>query len=384
MKITSKTIIQVYGGSPKKRGSLEDYFLHLTARLNDEGFDSVFIFDQKIDPAFQALYTSVNAKIVLVPETPRRFDLQMISAFYRLFRRIKPVLVNFHFGRSCPNGLIAARLSGIRHTIWTKHSLNQDGPFYRKIAPHRLLLSMIYVQARLAKKLIAVSEGLKRELLLYSVPESKISHFYLGINLSRYRQGNTSSDLSAELSIPPGRRLIACISQARPEKGLEYLLQAMSSVCYRHPEAHLLIVGGGPLTGYLRDLGEKLGVADKVTFCGVRNDVERILSACEFSVLPSLTEGLGLVILESCACGKPVIASKVGGIPEIITEGVNGFLIQPRDVQAFAETMTLLLSDRDLLLRMGQAGIARAREFDLNLGVAKTLEVYRELISSDV
>ena len=166
-----RTVIQILGGSPKKRGSLEDYFLLLTSRLREEGMRSVFVFSQEIDLWLKDLYIKSGAEIKVIPETEKRFDVGMIRNYSRLFTELRPLVVNFHFGRSCFNGLMAARLTGIKNTVWTKHSFYENGPFYRNVSPLRLILSMIFLQSHLARKVIAVSNGLKKEALQYYLSE---------------------------------------------------------------------------------------------------------------------------------------------------------------------------------------------------------------------
>ena len=382
---TGRTIFQVYGGTPKKRGSLEEYFLYLSSRLHREGYRCVFVFNSDIDAPLKQYYEETGAEIVVLSETHKRFDLSMIKRFYRLFHQRSPELVNFHFGSSCPNGLLAARLAGVKHTVWTKHSFYQNGPFYRELPPWKRVGSMILLQGILARRLIAVSDGIKQELQGYYLPESKITRIYLGINLNRFQASSSHHQAALmDLEIEPDELLIACVSQARPEKGLEFLLQALPKVKQAKPRVRLLLVGGGPLTEQLRQLAADLGVLDRVTFCGVRNDVETILNQSKLLVLPSMTEGLPLVMLESLACGKPVVASRVGGIPEVVTDGINGFLVQPRDIDGLADKIIKLMSDDDLRARMGKACLQKAIEFDVNIGVEQTLDLYKNLIDGNV
>lgn len=377
-------ILQVYGGSPKKKGSLEDYFLKLSLTMQQEGYASIFVFNREIEEHLAKLYQDVGASIITIPDTIRRFDLAMINRFRKLFRELKPSLVNFHFGRACSNGLLAAYLSGVFNTVWTKHSFYERGPFYRSVPQLKILTSMILLQGLMAKRVIAVSDGIKKELLQYHIPDSKIARIYLGINLDRFGSASSISAIRQELGIAKEARIFSCISQARQEKGLEYLIRALPKVMEMFPDIKVLLVGGGPLTESLRELARQLLVDNHIVFCGVRNDVERIISASEFMVLPSLTEAQGLVILEAFACGKPVIASSVGGIPEVITDEVNGLLVPPKDVDSLAERMIRLLQDTKSRQRMGMAAVEKAKMFDVNIGVERTIELYHEVMNQHV
>jgi glycosyltransferase involved in cell wall biosynthesis len=118
-----------------------------------------------------------------------------------------------------------------------------------------------------------------------------------------------------------------------------------------------------------------------VCFCGVRNDVERIFSISEFTVLPSLTEGMPLALLESLAVGKPAIVSNVGGIPEVIEDGEQGILVSPGDENALATAMNILLSDVQRTQAMGANAASRSRAFDVKKGVAETIDLYQRIIN---
>lgn len=374
------TIIQFYGGSPKKRGSLEEYFLLLTRELCKRGFETVFVFNRKITDELEKLYVDAGAKIIVAPSTEKRFDPFFILKTCQLFFNLRPVLVNFHFGRTCFNATIAARLCGISNTVWTKHSFNENGPFYRQLPMYKKMRSLIFLQGCMTKQILAVSEGLKKELLLYNLPNKKITRIYLGVNLARFSTSISTKTSFQELKIEDYHRVVACISQARQEKGLEYLIRAVPMVTEKINNLKVLILGGGPLTTDLKVLSKDLGVAGNILFCGVRNDVENIVALSELTVLPSLTEGLPLALIESVACKKPVIATKVGGIPEVITDEENGILVPPKDEVALAEAMIKLLSDQHRLRRMANACPGKAIQFDVRKGVEETINLYKTLI----
>jgi len=377
-------IVHIYGGYPKKRGSIEEYYFALTENLNKKGFKSIFAFSQQPDNALVRQYEDLGARIVILPTTQKRIDIPVIFAHAKLYREVRPAIVNVVFGRIGFNSLFAARLAGVRGTIWTKGSFEEKGPFYHKVSQLRTFASLIYLEGCLAKKIITVSDALKRELILYHIQESKIHRIYRGINLDRFTHSQmTQFAFLNELGISNEDLIISCISQARPEKGLEYLIRAIPPVISRFPAFKLLIVGGGPLTDELIYLSKKLNVEKHILFCGIRNDVENIIAASLFTVLPSLTEGLPLVSLESLAGGKPVIASNVGGIPEVITNGVNGYLVPPKDEIAIADRVLMLLSNPDLLRKMRIACLKTAAGFDVRQGAAKTADLYIKMLNEN-
>jgi glycosyltransferase involved in cell wall biosynthesis len=150
------------------------------------------------------------------------------------------------------------------------------------------------------------------------------------------------------------------------------------------PDARFVIFGKGfgesPEEQRLLDLAAELGIGESTRFAGFRPDIQRYYCALDVSVLTSLSEGLPIVLLESMIQGLPVVATAVGGTPEVVADGVTGYLVPPKDPLAFAERVTELLLDRALRERMGGAGRRRARsEFDIGRTAARYLEIYRDV-----
>lgn len=373
MHLPSKTVVHVYGGSPKKRGSLEEYFLLLTRELKNLGWHSVFYFNNMPVGNLLQAYLDAGAELRPMRTTLSRLDIGLIREFRHEFRRENPAVVNVHFGVTSINGLIAAALGGIGKRIWTKHSL--DPISYRSNLPwHKQWLHTINYEALWATEIIAVSQAVSKELATHHIL-GNVKQFYLGVDQGRFASGSGGA-VREELGIPAGRRVVACVSQARPEKGIEFLVRAVALLKDKSDCPYVLILGGGPLTGELQKLAEELSVSSLVNFCGVRNDVEDILDISSFTVLPSLEEAVSLSIMESLSAGKPVIASRVGGIPELIKNGVNGILVNPADATSLAAALAELCADGAKLAKMGQAAMESAKMLDVRHGVAETMKIY--------
>jgi len=181
-----------------------------------------------------------------------------------------------------------------------------------------------------------------------------------------------------------GSTKVLCAGRLEAEKGIEYLLYATKLVVDNGGEVKLMIAGEGSCEGFLKRTAKSLNIAEFVTFLGPvpHDEMPKIINTADMVVLPSLTEGLPLTILEAFACGKPVIASKVGSVPRLINDKKNGILVRPKDVQALANSIDLLIKDKNLRRRIGQAG----REFVLtrfsdfaDLRIKKQLSVYSRL-----
>jgi glycosyltransferase involved in cell wall biosynthesis len=202
-----------------------------------------------------------------------------------------------------------------------------------------------------------------------------------GVDLARFDLPLTACALRREFGIPGGAPLLGVVARLEPEKGHRYLLEAMPAILRGAPETWLVIVGEGSLEGELRAQAAALPAParDHVVFTGRREDVAAITGDLDVAVLPSLREAQGISILEAMARRKPVVASAVGGIPEVLTNGLDGLLVPPADPAALAEACVRLACSPELRTRMGEAGRATVEaRFSLDAMVRQIEEVYDE------
>jgi glycosyltransferase involved in cell wall biosynthesis len=181
------------------------------------------------------------------------------------------------------------------------------------------------------------------------------------------------------LGLDPRKRHVGFVGWLLPIKGPGYLLNAMTAVWQEHPDAELVFVGKGDLEGPLRAQASFAGCDGRVKFLGWRDDIPEIMSLFDVFVLPSLNEGMGRVLVEAMAAGRPVVASRVGGIPDLVRHGETGLLVAPRDDEALAASISLLLSNPRTAERMGERGRLRCHEFGLPAMVARLDELYRNM-----
>jgi glycosyltransferase involved in cell wall biosynthesis len=166
------------------------------------------------------------------------------------------------------------------------------------------------------------------------------------------------------------------------EKDHSTLIKAMPKIIPQYPNTSLLLIGDGPKRAELQDLVHKLGIADKVIFTGNRRDIPQLLATLDVVVLSSFYEGTSITLLEAMAAAKPVVASRVGGNPEVVEDGVTGFLVPPADPDALAFRLSQLLGDEDLRQKMGQAGRQRVEEqFSLSQMVANYERLYNQVLN---
>jgi len=230
----------------------------------------------------------------------------------------------------------------------------------------------------LPQYIIVFSEALRSHLITsYDIQDYRISVIKMGIRLESLPSQANAFPI-ARLNVPLNRPLIGCISRISAEKGISVLLKAISQVKQEGYQAHYLIIGDGPLRPELEHLSSQLDLNDQVHFLGWQNNVATIIANLDFLVLPSLSEGLGLVILEGLVHAKPTIASRVGGIPEIIQDGVNGLLVSPDDVDALTRAIIYLLKNPELTRQLGRTGQqALVQNFSVETMVKQTEKLYQ-------
>jgi len=243
------------------------------------------------------------------------------------------------------------------------------------------------VICRLADQILVNAETIRQLLIATGYPQEKVTVIPNGIDFSRFARNGNDGRLRHEFDLPPHAPLVAVLSRLHPWKGIEYFLEAAMIVSRRFPEVRFLIVGEGQVVDspYKRELegyAVRLGLGERVVFAGFRLDVPEILAEVAVSVLPSLSEGLSNVLLESMAAGAPVVATRVGGNPEVVEDGETGLLVPPRDPAALAQAICRLLDSPELASRFGQAGRERViKRFSLERMVQATESLYLDLLN---
>jgi len=242
------------------------------------------------------------------------------------------------------------------------------------------------VVCRLAHRIVVNAEAVKSWLVADGYDADKITVIRNGVESSRFNDGVGGGALRRELGLPQGCPIAAVVSRLTPSKGLEDFLEAAAVVARARPDAHFLVVGkAAPADGaYQRALAARaadLGLQQRLVFTGLRHDVPELLAQVSVSVLPSLSEGLSNVLLESMAAGVPVVATRVGGNAEAIAHGETGLLVAPSDPEALARGIECLMNDRALAASYGRAGRRRvAEQFTLDRVIRQTEHLYASLL----
>ena len=235
-----------------------------------------------------------------------------------------------------------------------------------------------------ADHILANSNAVRHRLVEEGYRPGKIGVIRNGILMPPQTDNGIRGLFRREFGLPENARLVAVVSRLNPLKGIEYFLESAALLAARFEDVFFPIVGDGidPVyTAALKDHAARLGLARRVLFAGFRLDIGSILPEVLISVMPSLSEGLSNVLLESMAAGVPVVATRVGGNPEVVEEGVTGLLVPPRDPAALADAVGTLLGNPGLATRFGASGRRRVEvHFSLDRMVQDTQSLYIELL----
>jgi len=269
-------------------------------------------------------------------------------------------------------GLVASRLTGVP-LVATAHGKSYYADRLRRRVAYRLV-------GRYAGRMIAVSEDVKRFLeQRVGVASDRIVVVPNGVPVHDPPSYERVSKLRKDLDLNEHTRVIGTVGSLYPVKGHTYLIDAALPVVHRFRDVIFLVVGRGGLREQLEAQAQRLGVARYFRFVGHRDDVSDLLGVCSVFVLPSLSEGMPLSLLEAMAAGVPPIATRVGGVNEVVQDGKTGLLVPPRDSHALAEGIMSLLNDGSLAKEIGES----AREVAAGrFSLARMVQAYQEIYAS--
>lgn len=296
-----------------------------------------------------------------------RGDLDF-AALVRLamtFRAFRPDIVHLHTSRAHGAGGLAARLAGVRPVLVTRRlELPIRGAFsawkYRALADHY----------------VAISNAVAAALLTGGVEERRITIIPSGVELpndvpSRRAEGEGS-----------GRRVVGTLAAFTDQKDPRVWIDVALDVCRRRPDVDFVWWGEGPFRRSLQEIANRENLGTRIELSGFHEHPEELWRMIDVFFLPSRFEALGTVLLDAMAAGVPVVASRVGGIPEIVRDGVEGVLVPPGERVAFGDAIVGFLENEDRSRSFGQAGRLRAREFAIEGVVTRTEDLYETLLAT--
>lgn len=312
---------------------------------------------------------SLGLPTVVIP-MEGQWDFRWIVRCCRVVRRQNISLIHAHEFRANVFGAVVAKLCGIP-LVGTVHGKN----YYPDHAKRRVA----YRWASRATHMVAVSHDLQRFLEeRIGIPHDRITVIHNGVDMLPQRSSDQIRQLRSEFGIGEDAFLLGIVGSLYPVKGHAYLFKALGPVLAQYPETRLLVIGQGELEQTLKQQVANLGIDKAVSFLGLRNDVPRLLPVLDLFVLPSLSEGLSVALLEAMSAGVPVLASNVGGNPEIVIDGETGYLAPPERSEELSARILELVRNWKLTQSCGERGREWvAQEFT----TARMLERYQNLYS---
>jgi glycosyltransferase involved in cell wall biosynthesis len=311
-------------------------------------------------------------------------DLLALLDLYVFLRKRGYHVIHTHNSKAGFIGRLAgkwARVPVIVHTVHGFAFHDQEPPWRQA-----LFRNLERLAAHWCDKMIFISQPLIDWALREGVtPESKVAKIYSGIELNHFRpvSAEEKKRIRKKWGIRPRDPVIGMISKLWEGKGHATLIQAFRDIKREMAQAKLVIVGEGYLQDELVALVDRLGLRDSVLFTGFQMDVFEIIATFDVAVLPSFFEGMGRVLLEAMAMEKPVVATRVGGIPDLVDDGVNGFLLSPGKTRELAQALLKVLRDKKLARKLGKEGRKKTTErFSAESMVQSIDRIYRELLSS--
>lgn len=304
------------------------------------------------------------------PLAPRtEMDLGAAWRFSRLVKQVRPDIIHAHD----PHAVAMAALALSMSTQLVKPPLVAS----RRVDFRLRGNTLSRWKYRQVDLFICASEAIRRMLIADGVPKERAVTVHEGIDLAR-ADAAAPAKLHEELWLPHHAPIIGNVAALVPHKGQRHLIEAAALVVRQVPDARFVIAGEGELRPSLEHAIKEHRLEKHVLLAGFRPDVLSLHKAFDIFVMSSVTEGLGTSLLDAMACGKPIVATTAGGIPEVVADGETGILVPPRDHGAMAAAIVRLLKDDALRQRMGQAGLARVRRrFSADRMVQDTLRVYK-------
>ena len=304
-------------------------------------------------------------------------DARALLVLYRLLRRGGFDIVHTHTSKAGFLGRLAARLARVPRILHTPHG----HVFYGYFGPAatRAFIALERWAAGFTERILTLTDAEAAQHLALGVGRpGQFLTIPSGVDLARVRTAAaTGPPVRAGLGVDAGAPLVGAASRLAPVKGLTHLVGAMPEILRRCPRAHLAIVGDGEERPALEAQAAALGVGHRVHFLGFREDIEAVIAALDVFALPSLNEGMGRVLIAAMALGVPVVATRVGGVPDVVEDGRQGLLVPPADPAALAEAIAAILGDGMRAAAMGAMGRARAERFSLEVMLRRLAALYR-------
>ncbi len=369
-----------------KGGSAENTFITITG-LDEDNYDVTLMSGLVKDP-MQDRTKEIEAhdiKHIFISELARDIsiirDLKALLKIYIFLRKERFDIVHTHTSKAGLLGRLAAKLAGVPIIVHTPHGHVFFG--YFKPVKTKIFIFLEKLASHMTDKIVALTDREKDDYRLFKTTrEEKSVVINSGVDLNRFKELSVreKQDFKKELGLPENSLVVGTVGRLVPVKGQEFLIEAAKHIIPKYPSMLFMFAGDGYLRQNLERKAQEMGIKENVIFLGWRDDADKIISIYDIFVLPSLNEGMGRVLVEAMALGKPIVASRVGGIPDLIAHGQNGFLVPPRNPEQLAKYIQILIEDKEKRESMGQAGKKISLSFSQEAMIEKITSLYDELL----
>jgi glycosyltransferase involved in cell wall biosynthesis len=373
------TLVSVFGVKPVRIGGTETFARELSQQLGQAGWQSVLCFQAEPPEEVCRFLALPNVSLETL-ENSTDSNWTATRSLARILRRYQPEILHLHFTGFLGLYPWLARLCSVKKVFFTDHTSRPAGYQPRRAPSWKRVAARIINQP--ISKVICVSDFGRRCLTaLDLLPEARHALVYNAVDRTRVSEDrNRGAAFRARFGIPADRVAIVQVSWMIPEKGIPELLETARLLVARNSRVHFILVGEGAYRQQFMNDAVSLGLAGHITWTGLVQDPfgEGVYEAADIVCQLSEWEELfGWMIAEAMAYGKPIVATRVGGIPELVADGVSGFLVPRRDHEAAAEKLERLTNDPKLRCQLGAAGREAVQEkFDLRKNVAQLLGLY--------
>jgi glycosyltransferase involved in cell wall biosynthesis len=364
-------VIKVLG-----HGGAERLLVDMVARRDADAFDYEVAYVLAAEDGLAATVAADGTPVHALG-AEGNWDLRWVARLRALLVDGRFDVVHFHLPYTASLGRLGvATLPRARRPaiVYTEHSA------WDKMAV--LVKALNRTTIGMDRSLIVVSEAAHQALPAALRGRARV--IVHGIDLSRSHElraerAAVRAAVREELGVPDDELLVLTVANLRPEKGYDVLLDAARTIGDRHLPVRFIAVGRGPLADELAARHRDLDLGERFRFLGERSDVIRLLVGCDVFVLPSRQEGLPVTLMEATSTGTAIVASAVGGVPQVITDGVDGLLVPPGDPGALADAVERVVTDPDLRRRLGEGAIRRSDMFDVGAASREVEGIYRGL-----
>lgn len=374
-KKNTKVVIEFMGMISEKFGAIERYNIELADQLNKKNIKPVFVYNEyPADESYIKQLQKYNADIIEL-----RVDKgtsQRMKSISGILKKYNPDVVHCHFCFPLiRNVIFLSWLKRVPRRYVSIRSMPGKAKFVSKC--------WYWFLSKMSTKLLAVSDAIRTAVInSLGVSEKDIDVLRWGINMTTFDQtGEDKIQIKKKYDIPEDKKIIGNVAFHQPIKGVDILLEAVSILKNKYNRNDILLCQIGYYPGKyadsLKEQTEKLKIQDTISWMGLQNNVPEIMKVFDIYCQPSRSEGLGLAIVEAYASKLPVVATNVGGIPEVVLDGQTGYLVEKENAGQLAERINILLEDRNLSKQFGLNGYKKVKdEYDTYIQIEKLISLY--------